>query len=401
MKYKNSFGLEMETLVFDKEYNPYYVPVSKLNSRITKDFADNQLEFVTTVEESTKMVAKQMCKSVNSLNLNVLAWPLSVPGKIDYEIETAKLESEVKMKYRKELLKKYPAKMQLLCGIHYNFSYDEKYLLKLFEKSEMDDYTKYKSEFYFSIFQKLYKYLPILLVYNSFTPFYNDDFEPSLLSNLKKVGKNMGLENSISLRNGLETGYCNESKVLLDCSSLENYRKSIAMHIEDKNILSEAEIYSKFRLKGNDSILDGEIKYIELRFMDKNPFKCCSFTVEQLDFIHIFMMWLTTVENENVCERKYLTCLENINSVALNGLDESLKVNIDNEEVLFKDWAYNTLDSVKNSVFTDEKYKKLIEKYQMYLKNYEKLPVFQMRKYILEENITVDDFGKRFIQNII
>ena len=66
-------------------------------------------------------------------------WPESMPCIIpdDDKIPVAKFENHSKeaQEYREKLLKKYGGKKQLISGIHYNFSFDENIINKLYEVS--------------------------------------------------------------------------------------------------------------------------------------------------------------------------------------------------------------------------------------------------------------------------
>ena len=113
------------------------------NPHITNDFSESQIEMITTPFNS----AEEAYESLNTINLEVekgidneLLWPLSMPPKLPDEegIPIACFPGSENGKnmetYRKGLAIRYGKKMQMISGIHYNFSFSEGMINYLYKK---------------------------------------------------------------------------------------------------------------------------------------------------------------------------------------------------------------------------------------------------------------------------
>ena len=97
-------------------------------------------------------------------------WPESMPCIIpdDREIPIATFckckQGEEARAYREELLRKYGGKIQLISGIHYNFSLDDDVLNKLYENSsKKEDFKTFKDNLYLKIVRNYLRYRWLLI----------------------------------------------------------------------------------------------------------------------------------------------------------------------------------------------------------------------------------------------
>jgi hypothetical protein len=114
-----------------------------LNSRITTDFSESQIEMITPpynlVEEAYRALTEINIEVLNGIGSELL-WPLSMPPRLPDEdlIPIAGFsdsEAERYMSvYRNGLALRYGKKMQMISGIHYNFSFGEGLVDYLFEQ---------------------------------------------------------------------------------------------------------------------------------------------------------------------------------------------------------------------------------------------------------------------------
>ena len=142
-----NFGIERETLRLDKEgylaktNHPVEFGDKLDNPYITTDFSESQIEVITpafsNIKESydfTRALYDIVAMEIGDEYL----WPQSMPCIIpeDKEIPVAKFSEESKeaQEYRESLLRKYGGKKQLISGIHYNFSFDEYIIEKLYKE---------------------------------------------------------------------------------------------------------------------------------------------------------------------------------------------------------------------------------------------------------------------------
>ena len=92
-----------------------------------------------------------------------ILWPQSMPCIIpeDDEIPVAKYSEERREaeEYRKKLLKKYGGKKQLISGIHYNYSFNEEIIRKLYESSDKElTYKEFKNSIYLKVARNYLRY---------------------------------------------------------------------------------------------------------------------------------------------------------------------------------------------------------------------------------------------------
>ena len=68
------------------------------------------------------------------------------------------------MNYRQALLEKYGGKKQLISGIHYNFSFNESLVQKLYEANRHKlDYRLFKDQIYLKVVRNYIRYRWLLI----------------------------------------------------------------------------------------------------------------------------------------------------------------------------------------------------------------------------------------------
>lgn len=312
-------GLEKENLIFDTDFNPHSFNIDTLPEHMTLDYSDNQIEFVSGIHETSTSLVKEMYDLLdNDLFLDKYIWPLSNPGINDYTPSFTGFSDNPDIEYREYLKSKYDKNLLNMSGIHFNFSFKE----------------ETSAEFYFEFLKKIYVFGPILQQFVAYTPVFQAAMHDE---GLVDQNSNRGYNNSISLRNSQKHGYYNEHLLNLDYSSYATFDASISSNIDDGTIKSAKEIYSKVRLKNLNNKY-----YLELRFIDINPFNRLGISLDTIDIIMTFLNYLKDVELKDF---SIDTCLENFDLVALNGYDKSIELNINNQV----DSLYNhTLNLLKN-----------------------------------------------------
>ena len=141
-----NFGIEREALRVDESGNlvttdhPEIFGDKSENPYITTDFSESQVEVITPAfkksEEAykfTRVLYDIVATEIGDEYLWVESMPCIIPE--DDKIPVAKFKNANKeaQEYREKLLKKYGGKKQLISGIHYNFSFDEDIIKKLYE----------------------------------------------------------------------------------------------------------------------------------------------------------------------------------------------------------------------------------------------------------------------------
>lgn len=288
---KNS-GLIAETL-----HPEFYEPKNK-NRYFTTDFAEAQVEFITQKFNT----AEELYDNLNLLHdifmldmeEDEILFPYSMPPKLPStdSIKRAIFDDsesgKSSMVYRDYLIEKYGKKVQLISGIHFNFSFNEDFITKLYKLSECkQSYNKFKSEIYFKTMRNYLKYKYMIVLFQGASPICDETFAET--------------NRRLSIRNS-ELGYNNKEELGLDYSNLDSYLDSVEKAKNKGLIYDEREIYSSIRLKTTskfivDSIRKDGIKYIEIRNIDINPYEKAGISVEDIEFLNLFMMYCFLVDD--------------------------------------------------------------------------------------------------------
>lgn len=342
-----NFGIERETLRLDengylaKTDHPEVFGDKSHNPYITTDFSESQIEVITpalkSVEEAYNFT-RSLYDIVAMEIKDEYLWPESMPCIIpeDKDIPVAKFNGSSKesQEYREKLLIKYGGKKQLISGIHYNFSFDEVIIKKLYEDSEEKlSYKEFKDSIYLKVARNYLRYRWLIVYLFGAAPIVHESFINSCKCPLKEVNHNeYSSLGAISHRNG-KCGYKNKIDLFPSYNTVSEYLESIDGYIKDELIDSHKELYSQVRLKPSDtknfkeSLLKDGIKYLEYRTIDINPFEKGGISLEDLRFLQVFNIYLLTKEESNF-ENWQEEALENQQLIAVHGVDDiELKFN--------------------------------------------------------------------------
>ncbi|MFV0247312.1 MAG: bifunctional glutamate--cysteine ligase GshA/glutathione synthetase GshB [Mycoplasmatales bacterium] len=363
---KRLIGLEKEALYFNNDMTPINIDYKDYKKNFTMDFANHQVEIVTDPLKSNKEVYNNLNRLVNDKRFkDYLIWPNSIPPLINNNVKNNKKG----VKYRNYLLKKYGLDKMLISGIHFNYSNN---LLS-------------SEEEYFELLKKAYLYAPILMQFVSFTPYMNKP-----MNGLEKFGKNYGLKDSITLRSSFEYGYSNKVPLKLNYSSLKDYKQSIKDELKKGNLYSHAEIYNKVRLKNYKGS-----NYIELRFIDLNPYYSTGISKEVLTLIDVVLSYLS---RQNKYTFKQKTVLTNIDKFCLKGLNHSLKYDINGKTDSLHNHTLKLFNNIlKESYLTKEE----ILNIKTLLNDYRN-KTLDIHKYKLEldnNNWSLEEFSYNYLYN--
>lgn len=363
-------GIEKEALIFKDDYKPQNYSHNELNDNITVDFSSNQIELISHPHKNISDLLQEMYTYLNEDKIiRYKTWPLSQPAISNYEVDFSAIKNQDKINYRKKLLEKYGQNFMNVSGIHISVNLEG-----------------LSEEQCFELQKKIYKYGFVILQFFSFTPYYQDGI---LDKDMNKICKNKGYENSLSIRNSQKHGYYNEQKLKLDYSNLQNYQESIQKQIDNQNIQSPKELYAKVRLKKNKN----DESYIELRFIDLNPYYRLGISYEQLQLMAIFVEYLNNVEltSFDIDESLY-----NFEQVSLQGQNKSLNIKFSNETKTLKEWTEQFFNQMISSTNLNSFQKEIL---QSFLNQYQnnQLDIDKMIKEITKENLSILEFGKKHI----
>ena len=279
-------GTDHPETLGNRSFHPY----------IQTDFAENQLELITPVAESSEELFRYLAAihdvAYRSLAPEEMLWPLSMPPALpekEEDIVIAKLDRFEDVLYRRFLARTYGRRKQMVSGIHFNFEFGDDFLRKLFAKSEETDYRRFKTELYLKVTRNYLHYRWFLTYFFGATP--------QTEANYFMAGS--GPQEPVrSIRNS-HYGYTNHEDVNVSYASLETYLADIAELVETGKLSEEKEFYAPVRLRGGQKVADlamAGIRYIELRNIDINPFEMYGISQDQVEFLHLFLLYLSTKE---------------------------------------------------------------------------------------------------------
>jgi glutamate--cysteine ligase len=276
-------------------------------------------------------------------------WPQSIPPVLPSEekIPIAQYQNQDKQEeeYRKILARKYGRKKQALSGIHVNLSLDEKLLAQLHQEVDPEiSFDEFKDFAYLKITRQLLRNRWLYILFFGNSPIVDPSFDlkcrnmPVYL-NTKSYG--------LSYRNSC-FGYGNLEELFPDYQRIEDYLLSIEQMVKRGTISASKELYASVRPK----FLNGSkhISYIEVRFVDINPFKKAGISVEAIQFIHSLVIHgLLTQERDDFNPARQTIANMNHENVSLYGLDSNLSiVTADGKTVNGWDEAQRIVEELKD-----------------------------------------------------
>lgn len=332
------------------------------NPVITTDFSESQIEMVTPTFKSTDEAYAFLSFLTDIVNQtipdNEYLWNQSLPcilpdsRDIPIAIYGSDEKSETSFRYRVGLAHKYGTKKQLISGIHYNFSFDEETIKKLYEYDNLNlTYIEFKNQIYLRIVRNYlrYKWLIIYLTGCSVSAHESFTCECKKLMNHKKDDEYYST-NGVSFRNA-SCGYKNLYDLYPRYDTVENFVSDVQSYINDE-ILSEAkELYTQIRLKSKDptnfleSLTKDGILYVELRTVDINTFDSYGISKQDMDFLHLLMIYLL-IKEESDYPKWQEESLINEEETAQNGYGSDMTLLKDGCEVTLLSWAKETIDEI-------------------------------------------------------
>ncbi len=401
---------------------------------ITTDYSETLLEFITPVSLSPEQAIAQLqdIQKYTLSNINgELLWPMSMPCFVDDQdkIPLANYGSsnigKMKTVYRQGLKNRYGSMMQVISGIHFNFSFSNGFWQTL---QKIDDnqapLADYRSARYFTLLRNYKRFCWLIPYLYGSSPSICGSFlqgHDHKLPFKKTPSGSLYLEYATSLRMS-DLGYTNseQSSLHICYNDLEGYVAGVQQAINlpskefakigvkvngkyqqlNSNVLQiENELYAPIRPKRvaksgekpSEALQSGGVEYIEVRALDVNPFVDTGISVEQVYFLDIFLTYCALVDNPNLdCEQQQVFG-KNMDKVVIRGRDPELTLQDGEQEKSVKQWG--------NEIFTDlakvaqlldkayntSKYTLAIEHEQLKINNPELTPSAQLLKLIVDD----------------
>ena len=362
-----SFGIEWESLRAKGDGELSLTPHPAIfgdkltNPLVTTDFSESQIEIITpafkTIDEAFDTFSLLSDLVNASLPSDEYLWFQSIPCILPYvdEIPIAQYTEagEDSQKYREDLAKKYGVKKQMISGVHFNFSFSDDFLEKLYsiEDSQIT-FKEFKNEVYLKIARNYLRYCWLIIYLTgcsigSHKTFSNDCI---YLMDAKDDYGSFYSTKGPSFRNA-SCGYKNLIELYPSYDSIDEFARDINEFIGNGDLSEAKELYTQIRLKPKNpkdllnSLTDDGIEYIEIRTLDINPFYKCGLVKHDMKFLHLFLIYMlikdesdynawqkeAKINEENVAERAYV---------------DSMRLLKDGEEVTLKSWASEIINEM-------------------------------------------------------
>jgi len=362
------------------------------NPYITTDFSEAMMELITppcdSVEQALDFLNDLQVFVYSHLREEIL-WATSMPCVVESgdSIPIAQYGKSnagmMKTVYRRGLGYRYGRTMQVIAGVHFNYSFSQGFwaLYQDIEKDKQQRQT-FISNRYMCLVRNMLRYGWLIPYLFGASPAVCKSFlhgKPSLLSTFN--------ENTVfepyatSLRMG-DIGYTNNKEsmagIKANYDSLDAYIESLKCAIEtpfdeyekigvkvdgeyrqlNANILQiENEYYSTVRpkqvLRDNEkpsnALQQRGIEYVEIRSIDVNAFDPLGINEEQLRFLEIFVLFCLLQESQVLSPDEVNEIDMNLVQVAHMGREPDIGLSCNDESIELKQWASELLAAMQGT----------------------------------------------------
>jgi glutamate--cysteine ligase len=374
-------GIEKESLRVEPDGalaltpHPRALGSALTHPHITTDFSESLIELITGVHTGVESCLEELERIHQFVYRRIgdeLLWGASMPCCLPDEktIPIARYGSSnvarAKTVYRVGLSHRYGKRMQMIAGLHYNWSLPE----AAWKLPGFGD----PSAGYFALIRNFRRHGWLLMVLFGASPAVCSTFVEGRQHGLQPFGPGtMALPHATSLRMG-RLGYLSDAqeKLLVSYNSLASYTASLydamtqpypayeKIGIRDGNgyrqlatslLQIENEFYSTIRPKR--VIKPGErplhalrergVEYIEVRAMDLDPFSPIGITAQTVRFLDVFLLHCLLADSPPDTPAEIETMNRNKQRVAARGREPGLRLENGTQSIELREWGGQVL----------------------------------------------------------
>lgn len=388
-------GLEKETLRVGSDgyiaqtSHPPQLGAALTNPYITTDYSEALLEFITPPFADVQQ-ALEFLTDIHQFVYRVVGeemlWATSMPCVVAAEsaIPIARYGTSnlgmFKHIYRRGLGHRYGHMMQIIAGIHFNYSLPEAFW-PAFQDHEKDTQRlqNFRSSAYFALIRNLQRFGWLIPYLFGASPAVCKSFLAGRPTPLREFDSHTVYGPYATSLRMSDIGYTNrrEKKTGLNVSynSLDAYLASLNWAIKivcpdyekigvvvdsqykqlNAHILQiENEYYSSMRPKQvpqgqespNMALKRRGVQYVELRSLDVDAFEPVGMHEAQLRFLEAFLLFCLLEKSPPIGAHERREIDENQLATALQGRDPSLRLQRNGDSVSLKQWALEILGSM-------------------------------------------------------
>jgi glutamate--cysteine ligase len=386
-------GLEKESLRVSMQGNIATTPHPSTLGRalthpyITTDYSEALLELITPPCTDNESVIDFLCnthKFVYRSLKDELLWGASMPcvvaGDVSVPIANYGSSNSGMMRhiYRRGLAHRYGRVMQVISGVHYNYSAPME-LWPLLQEIDGAPASApgQVSERYFGLVRNVLRYTWLLVYLFGSSPALCRSFLGDNADRFKKFDDSTRYEPFATSLRMSDIGYTNKAQTSLNVryDSLDDYVRGLTRAIEtlhepyrdigvrvdgeyrqlNANILQiENEFYSPVRPKQlttrgekpTVALCNRGVAYVEVRSLDVNPFSSCGIDVEQMAFMEAFMLFCLLHESAPLSDKERISVDENMSLAAYRGREPGLRLGDGERDVPLAAWGLEVLEQI-------------------------------------------------------
>ena len=443
-------GIERESLRITPEGrlspldHPRQLGAALTHANITTDYSESLMEFITPVSDSLDILLAQLgdIHRFSQQNLGEeRLWPLSMPCFIGGEesIRLAQYGSSnigrLKTLYRQGLHHRYGSMMQVIAGVHFNFSMPDSFWSEWQQLQPSEScQCKLISDSYMGLIRNVYRFGWLIPYLFGASPALCSSFLQGRDTGLpfQQVGKGtLYLPYATSLRLS-DLGYTNKSQASLNIShsSLHEYltsvRKALATkesafadlgvkvgdeyrQLNDHVLQLENELYAPIRPKRTPRSSERAlvalerrgIDYIELRTLDINPFTPLGVEIQQLRFLDLFLVWCLLRPSPMLEPAEIERNRQNMSRVALEGRRPGLQLLTAQGEQPLREWSEQLFDELQMVAQLLDRangrvhYQLALQAQREKLADPDKTLSAQLLTHLLQNNLDSAEFGRQ------
>lgn len=386
-------GIEKESLRIRRDGSlsssphPRALGSALTNRYITMDFSEALLEFVTPAFATTWEALKCICdihQFTYSRLGDELLWPASMPCFIppDEDIPLAQFGASnvgrMKTIYRRGLGYRYGRQMQVIAGVHFNYSLPEAFW-PIYQQilGNDQDAEGFRSEQYLGLIRNFRRMGWLVLYLFGASPAMCKSFSSAAAAGLKSLNDNTLFEPYATSLRMSDLGYSNKNQAKIDISlnSLDEYVDDLTEAIctpeaeyagigvkvggeyrqLNANLLQiENEFYSPIRPKRvarsgeqpTAALRRDGIEYVEIRSLDINMIDPSGINQNTMRFVEAFLVYCLLEDSPKLDKTVLDEIRNNHTGTAKHGRDPEFRLLRDGRAVTLRSWASEIVTGV-------------------------------------------------------
>jgi len=386
-------GLEREALRVERSGSlaatphPVALGSALTHTEITTDFAEAQLELITPpfaqIDSLLDYQTRLHAFAAQSLPNNEQIWFQSMPPALrEAQIQIAQFgtshQGRIKEIYRNGLAHRYGKQMQVISGIHFNYSFHMDFWQFLYAQVQTrSSLTNFISENYLGLMRNYLRQCWLLAYLFGAAPLADPLFEAREMPEVKRDPLALYGPMATSLRMS-RLGYVNSNRCTysINYNSLTEYLAGLykAINSECPSFLRFGTVQNGEYLQLNTHILQIEnehyalirpkqpplpgerpfsalrsrgIGYVEVRALDVNPFDTLGVSADQLHFVRLFLLHCLLDPNPPIGSAELELVNENQHWVAIQGRQKGMRLLRPEGSISLQDWGYTIFEALE------------------------------------------------------